>query len=70
MVLPKETLSSIAKRYQVSISSIQLANNLKDSNIFIHQRLIIPTNKNYSLQGNFNGFGVGKSLLFRRYFFD
>ncbi|WP_143430463.1 LysM peptidoglycan-binding domain-containing protein, partial [Helicobacter pylori] len=44
-VLPKETLSSIAKRYQVSISSIQLANNLKDSNIFIHQRLIIPTNK-------------------------
>ncbi len=45
VVLPKETLSSIAKRYQVSISSIQLANNLKDSNIFIHQRLIIPTNK-------------------------
>ncbi|WRG45557.1 transglycosylase SLT domain-containing protein [Helicobacter pylori] len=45
VVLPKETLSSIAKRYQVSISSIQLANNLKDSSIFIHQRLIIPTNK-------------------------
>ncbi|GAA8650660.1 lytic transglycosylase domain-containing protein [Helicobacter pylori] len=45
VVLPKETLFSIAKRYQVSISSIQLANNLKDSNVFIHQRLIIPTSK-------------------------
>ena len=41
----KKPYLSIAKRYQVSISNIQLANDLKDSNIFIHQRLIIPTNK-------------------------
>ncbi|AFI05759.1 lytic transglycosylase domain-containing protein [Helicobacter cetorum] len=45
VVLPKETLFSIAKRYQVSISSIQLANNLKSSNILIHQRLLIPVNR-------------------------
>nr|WP_104712146.1 lytic transglycosylase domain-containing protein [Helicobacter cetorum] len=48
VVLPKETLFSIAKRYKVSISSIQLANNLKNFHITIHQRLLIPLDKKFA----------------------
>ncbi|WP_104748332.1 lytic transglycosylase domain-containing protein [Helicobacter cetorum] len=48
VVLPKETLFSIAKRYKVSISSILLANNLKNSRITIHQHLLIPIDKKFA----------------------
>lgn len=37
-----DTLSSIAKRYKVSISTIKEANSLNDANIRIGQRLTIP----------------------------
>lgn len=41
-----ETLSSIAKKYNVSIRGIKSINNLKSSRLSIKQRLIIPVIKN------------------------
>lgn len=43
LVKKGETLSAIARRYDVSVESIQTANRLKTSRITVHQRLIIPS---------------------------
>ncbi|MHB8172265.1 MAG: cell wall hydrolase [Thermincolia bacterium] len=42
LVRPGDTLSSIALRYGVTISTIQSANGLKDSKIFAGVKIIIP----------------------------
>ncbi len=45
VVEPRATLSAIAKAYKVSIASIKRANNLKNDNIRIGQKLLIPKHK-------------------------
>ena len=42
LVRPGDTLSSIALRYGISISTIQSANGLEDSKIFAGEKIIIP----------------------------
>jgi LysM repeat protein len=42
IVMPGDTLNSIASRWQTTVPLIMLANNLADYELYVYQKLIIP----------------------------